>query len=506
MKNSIYKKLTVSLLIVMLMQNFAFGDDPLAAGKSAYDRGDYLGAIKSFKDAIKADKKNPQGYIWLGTTYIALDSLDNAVGVLVQARELDPQNPKIYELLGDVYIAQKIPAAGIEQYKKVLELDKQNASVWLKIGEASRKSRQYADAAEAYINVLLIDSTNLTAHRELAVIYMRAKQYQKALPLFRDLVKLEPESLSYKINYAKVLYETKYYKELIPIAEEIIQKDPSQLDIQNYLAEAYVETKDYESAEQAFLKFDPDSLSAVDLVKRGRAQRALEKYDDAIDSYERAYKKDSTLSDIYYELGTLYMKKKKYKDAVSMFEKKIEVDSTAGYRFASYLNAAMSLLQLKDYKKAKEYIIESIKYRPENVKAWQTLAQCNGLLNNTQEQSAAYQKVIELALAADTTNGDKGKYKNELEEAYRMEAFRLLGEKKYGESISYINKALQFDPKNCMLLLLMGQAWHNNTKEPETKRFEEAKKYYCKVMQLCAKSEEAKKAEVGLKLMGEECP
>ncbi len=506
MKNSIYRTLTILLLVILPGIILADDEDPLAMGKAAYEKGDFAGAIKSFKEAIKDDKKNPQGYLWLGATYLKADSLDEAIGVLVQARELDPQNPKVYELLGDVYIAQRVPAAGIDQYRKVLEFDKGNPSVWLKIGETSRKARQYNEAAEAYINVLLIDSANLVAHRELAIIYMRAKQYQKALPLYRDLVKVQPDSLQYKISYVKILYETKYYAELILIAEQVIEKDPSQTDIQNYLAEAYAVTGQSGPADSAFSQLNPDSLTAKDYIRWGKVQRMLEKYDGAIDKYERAYRMDSTLTDIYYDLGTLYMKKKRYAEAVTMFDKKIEVDTTAGYLFASNLNAAMSLLQIKEYKKAKEYIQKSLEHRSDNIKAWQTLAQCNGLLENTAEQSAAYQKVIEYSLAADTVNGDKGKYKKELEEAYRMEAFRLLGEKRYAESISYINKALQYDPKNCTLLLLMGQAWHNNTKEPETKRWEEAKKYYCKVIQICPKSEEAKKAVVGLKLMGEDCP
>jgi len=501
-----YRTLTILLLVILPGIILADDEDPLAMGKAAYEKGDFAGAIKSFKEAIKDDKKNPQGYMWLGATYLKADSLDEAIGVLVQARELDPQNPKVYELLGDVYIAQRVPAAGIDQYRKVLEFDKGNPSVWLKIGETSRKARQYNEAAEAYINVLLIDSTNIVAHRELAIIYMRAKQYLKALPLYRDLVKIQPDSLKYKISYVKILYETGYKAELIPFAEEVVQKDPSQSDTYDYLTEAYEVTGQLALVDSIYQKMNPDSLTARDYIRWGKAKRFLKMDDGAIEKYERSYRMDSTLMDIYYDLGTLYMRKKHYTEAVAMFDKRIAVDTTAGYRFASNLNAAMSLIYIKEYKKAKEYIQKSLEYRPDNVKAWQTLAQCNGLLNNTAEQSAAYQKVIEYSLAADTVNGDKGKYKKELEEAYRMEAFRLLGEKRYAESISYINKALLYDPKNCTLLLLMGQAWHNNTKEPETKRWEEAKKYYCKVIQICPKSEEAKKAVVGLKLMGEDCP
>ena len=71
------------------------------------------------------------------------------------------------------------------------------------------------------------------------------------------------------------------------------------------------------------------------------------------------------------------MKVKEYAKAVQMFEKKIACDTTAGYRFASHLNAAMSLMQLKQFKEAKEHVVKSIESRPDNVQAWQVLAQAN---------------------------------------------------------------------------------------------------------------------------------
>ena len=489
--------LTIVSLILMSLNIYA--GDPLSDGKSALASGNIPAAIKAFKEAIKENKKNPEAYLMLGTAYLKTDSLDLAIAALIQARELDPKNPKIFELMGDVYNNQKILAAAIEQYKKVIELDKKNLNVYIKLAEASKKARQYNDAAEAYINVLLIDSTNVIALRELATLYLRAKQYQNALPLYRDLIKYEPDSLSHQINYVKVLNETKYYADLIPYAENILSKDPSNIEIKNILRDAYIKTGDYKKAEKFFTEVDPDTLSAEELVKRGKMFKSLEKYDEAISSFELAYKKDSTLSDIFYDLATLYNKKERYADAIVMFNKKIEADTSSNYRWACYFQAAQSYANMKNYKKAKEYILKSLEHRPEYINAWDMLAQYNGALGLTSEQSAAYRKVIELVAKADTNGNGSNKYKSSLDAAYRSEGSRLMNEKKYPEAIEYFKKALQLNPKDCNLLLAIGSLYQRN------KQDDEAKKYYCKVLQLSSDPELTKSATQGLKIMGEDC-
>jgi tetratricopeptide (TPR) repeat protein len=497
-KNSII----ISFIILSFTISFfstSYAEDPISIGKAAYEKGDFLSAIISFKEAVKKDKKNPDAYFWLGNAYYKADSLDQATAPLIQAREFQPENPRIYELLGDVYAKQRIYRAADEQYRKALEFDKKNVGIFLKLGDVDKKARLYKEAAEAYTSVLLIDSTNLIALPDLGTIYFRAKQYLNALPLFRLLVTLQPDSISYQIIYVKILYETKYYIELIPYAENILKKDPNNIEIRNMLRDAYVATKDYINAEKLFSMDNPDSLGAEDLVKRGKGLKAQEKFDEAIASYELAYKKDSTYTDIYYDLATLYNKRERYLDAVAMFEKKIAADSNVNYRWACYFQAAQSFANMKDYKKAKEFVIKSFDYKPEYIPAWDMLALYNGALQLTTEQSAAYKKVIELVAKDTSKNGGDVKYKNSLDAAYRSEGSRLMGEKKYPEAIEYFKKALLINPKDCALLLAVGSLYQR------TKNEEEAQRYYCKVIQQCPKSEHAKSATSGLKSMGMDC-
>lgn len=485
-------------------------DEQLKAGKDAIQKGDYTTAIAVLREAVKSDKKNPQAYILLGTALLKADSTDQAIGALVQARELDSANGTIYMLLGDAYARQKISVAAIEQYKKVTLLEPKNVDAIFKIADNYRRTRQYSEAAKFYDMVLALDSVNVKSMQELSSIYVRAKLWIKAAGVLEQLTRLEPDSLKYQTEYVKSLSESDQYEKLKIVGKAVLERDSTQLHVRIRLIEAYAKTRDYIEAARLAEHVNADSLSVEGLLDVGKAFRATEQWERAIDCYERALKKDSASCEVPYELGTTYMKVKKYNDAIGMFERKIACDTTAGYRFASHLNEAMSLMQLKKFADAKDHIQKSIDLRPDNLQAWLSLAQDLGQLDRTADEIAAYRKVIELGTSGNT-NGDEGKYNTQLCEAYRMIGVRHLidatkidvakekeRKDKFILSLDFLKKAVQYCPKDCSLLLWIAQANQN------TNNKDEAKKYYHKVLENCAKAKEGEDAKKGLKALGEE--
>lgn len=490
-------------LVALLPLSIVRADDPLASGKAALDRGDFLAAIPLLREAVKKDKKNPQAYILLGTALLKADSLDQAVASLVQARELDSSNAQVYDLLGDVYMKQNIPPAAIDQYRISVGFDSTKPQVYLKLAEACRKGRIYTEAVKAYFKVIYLDSMNTTALSQLGRLLNRAKHYADAAPILERLVRIRPDSIEVLALYGKALYEIHDYQKFIPVGEKIDSVDPSQADNQTMLADAYNATGNDSAALEKFKGLKPDSMSAGTLIKMAKTLKRLQRYEEGVDAYVRAYKKDSTKCEIPYDLGTLYMRVKKYGDAVEMFEKKIACDTSAGYRFASHLNSGMCLMQIKKFDEAKDHILKAIELRPDNVQAWQTLAEDYAQIGNTAEEIKAFQKVIDLALAANENNGDANKYNSSLEESYRIIGVQYLLEKKFAQAAEYLKKAAQLqsktNPNYCHTLLWIAQAYHNSNNK------EDAKRYYCKVLELCPKGKEAEDAQNGLNLLGMTC-
>ncbi len=494
------------ILICLTCSRAAFASDPMKTGKDALDRGDYLKAIEAFRDATQNDPKNGDAFYYLGLAYFKADSLDQAVPALVQGREVAPTNPRMFELLGDVYAKQRIYAGAIEEFKKAVQYDSTSAPLFLKLAEMNRKLRKYNDAATAYLRVIALDSNNVAALAPLGTMYVKASQWANALPVYLRLAKLQFDSMNVQSTYVRVLAENQFWKDLIPVGERVMEKDPSNAMVQTLLAEAYVKTGKSQQALDKYRRMDVATMRIEDLVSFARALKSVEQYDSTVIIYQLVLKRDSTRCDIPYDLGTALMKVKRYDAAVKMFERKIECDTLAGYRFASHLNAAMCLLQLKDFDQAKVHILKSIEIRPDNIQAWQTLAQCNLLLGNVDEGVDKYRKVIDLI-----GEDPEGKYASTLGEAYQTIGVQILiqavkskdeeaQKKMYQSAFENLKKALAFNPKNlCEVLLWAGQAAQNSNNK------EEARKLYCKVLRQCATSKQAKDAQKGLESLNMKC-
>ncbi len=496
------KKIMVLLVLGLVMLSVSFAQDRIEVGKEAIQKGEYLRAIEELREAVRKDKKNPQAYFWLGTAYLKADSAAQAEPMIIQARELDPNNVAIYDLLGDVYAKQNILPAAMEQYKRASEIDSTNKDIFLKLAETGRKARQYTEAGTAYKKVIMLDSTNLTALTELSKLYMRAKQYTNAVWSLEKLARLKPEDVEVQMSYIRALFEIKDYAKVKSVAEHIFTlkiSDRERNEVDILLATANKNTGDLPGAIKSWEKMNPDSMSLENLIAYGKALRTTEKFEKGIDILERAFRKDSNSCEIPYELGSLYLKLKRWPDAVVMFEKKIVCDTSAGYQFACHLNAGMCLMQMKEFARAKDHIQKAIDIKPDNIQAWVLMAQNYAQLGDDANMVKCYQKVIELATIASGTNGNEGKFDTYLEEANMRIGVYLLVSKKYKESIEYLKKALSFDPKDCQLLLWIAQANQNSNNK------EEAKKYYCKVLDNCPKSKQAQDAENGLNVLGLKC-
>ncbi len=501
--------LFVCTLTLLAFASRSFADDQISKGKDALTRGDYVKAIQAFREASQDDKKNPEAFLLLGKACLMADSLEQAVGPLVQARELTPNDAQIYLTLGDVYWKQKIFAAALEQYKHAADLDSTNATIWLKIAEGNYKTRKWNEARDAYIEVIKRDSTNQIALKQLGNIYYKAKQWKNALPLYIRLAKIYPDSLAIQTQFVKVLDANEFCKDAIPVAKWVLERNPDNEEISTIYAKCSSAMGLDSVVIQELEKRNADSLKVDDLLTLAKAYKRTGMNEKAIATFLHILRKDSTRCDVPYDLGTTYMKVKEYGKAVPMFKKKIACDTSSGYQFASHLNIAMSLMQQKDFRGAKEYAQGSLVFRPENIQAWQVLAQSYGQIDQIDSEIVTYKKVVELASAANE-NGDPGKYNPQLSESYRMIGVRYLiravnmkdadGAKKlYAQATQFLTKAVVLDPKNCQLLQWTAQSFQNSNNK------EEAGKYYCKLIKQCPGSKEAVDAKKQMDALGLKC-
>lgn len=494
--NRLFLKILYTMVWTVCLVFTSYSQSEIDKARAEMDAGKMNDAIERLQDYTKDNETDAMGYVWLARAYMKIDSNQLAEKELIKGRALAEANAEIYTLLGDLYVAKRIYAAAEQQYAKAAGLDSANIDLLLKLADSQMKARHYSDAAKTFNRILALEPDNRYALQTLGTLYVRSKHYVEALPILDRLYPLEPDSIEIQAYYVKTLFETRNYEKMIPIAEDLFQKDASRSEVQSMLGEAYKATKAFDRVIEIYSSKPMDSLSIDELIGLAKAYRSLDQFDKAVTTYEAVLSRDSTRCDILYDMGTTYMKVKNYARAIDVFGKKIACDTSSGYRFASHLNAAMSSMQLKEFKGAEEHILKSIELRPENVQAWLTLAQNYVQLGNLKKQREAYKKVIELATADSTVNG---KYDRALEEAYRMEGVQELLDKHYVNAVKLLKESLRINPKHCNTILLVAQAYHNSNNK------EEATKYYCRVLSTCPKAEDADIAKKGLEILGTGC-
>jgi tetratricopeptide (TPR) repeat protein len=482
----------------LFLETTLFAQDVVKA-KELLQRGEAPGAIELLRKVIKKEKENIEAYIVLAEALTKVDSTDQALAVLFQAREVNSSSAQVYVGIADTYVKQNLYAAAVPQYEEAVKYDSSKAEIFEKLSEANMKLRKYTEAAKALQKAIVRDTSKTENYRKLGNLFYLAKQYKNAIPFLEKVVARDPSAIQEQTQLVKCYFSVGQYDDLIPFAEKLTQADSSKADIVKILALAYAKKKPAESekAEKIFIQLAlQDSLNADDYVEYGKVLKTLEKTDEAVAAFEKSFILDSTNGDIYYDLGALYMKQKRYQEAKDMFDRKIAEDTTTGYRFASSLNAGLCLMQLKDFQSARQYILKSVELRPDYIQGWASLANCYAQMDSIDQKIQTYQKVIELA-TAQNTNGNGGKFNPQLKEANQMIGVQYLLDKKYAPAITYLKNAIQLEPKDCNLSLWLAQAYHNmNTKE-------EAIKYYKKVIEVCAKnSQQREDAKKGLMLLG----
>lgn len=146
----------------------------------------YRSALKAFKQAEQLDQEqvNPNVYLQIGRSYIALKQWGDAERVLRQAIAIHPKLPIAWHLLGVSLLNQKKPAAAVEACLEAIGLHYHFPLAHYYLGRALMNLRDYEAAASAFEVCLKFNATVNHARQSLMVIYQHhLKQPEKVQAL-----------------------------------------------------------------------------------------------------------------------------------------------------------------------------------------------------------------------------------------------------------------------------------------------------------------------------------
>ena len=261
----------------------------------------------------------------------------------------------------------RVGRAKIYLYTKIIDLDRaiENANIAIKLNEENGEA--YIVRGRAYSlkndSILAIkDFTEAMEHvmekKEVAYIYRGIeysiqKDYNTAIFNFNEALKLKHNSADALINRGYVYSKKNDYDSAIKDYEQVLKTKKRKVDALINRGNAYSEKGENEKAlidYSKVIKIKP-TLAYTMFNNRGLIYSKNSKtFDQAIEEYSMAIKKNSNYSDAYYNRGNIFSKTGEIDKAIDDFTSTIKLDSDP----LAYNNRALAYLRKRDYEKAIE--------------------------------------------------------------------------------------------------------------------------------------------------------
>ncbi len=421
-------------------------------GEAHVRNKDVKAALPPLRRALKLAPKNGVAMTAYGGALLAVDSVDAAIVQLTRAKEYLPNDPAVYEGLGDAYGKQNVVVMVVSNYQKAIELEPGNVERRIKLANVYEKDRKYTEAVREYDEIIKLDSTNADAYMQKGNILLRAKLYRQAVPPLRTLTQLQPKSVEASVLLTKALSGAGDNAEVVKEAKRSLKMDSTNTDVWRILAQAHVDLREY-----------TEGLSAYDALKRrkafkpedqaqyGLALARLGRDDEALKSLLEAVAMDSTNCDAFFSLGAIYMKKRDYENAAGMFEKRITCD-TNSLSLPTYLNAAASYMQTKNYPRVRELLTRVIEVKPDFLQARLWLARYYSQVDSLDNAKSEYDEVLK------QIGSNTDKFKKEAAEADYLLGMYYFRKQSYGSAVELFRKASSLGYEDPGLRLTWGQA------------------------------------------------
>ena len=220
-------------------------------------------AVEFFKSLTEADPSDVEAWYKLAVAYLGAGRLDEGLASTERAIELKPDDPELLDLIGGIWSLKNDDETALEYFERAIEVRPDHARGWISKIMTLRTLDRIDEAKEAYREGVE-RAPNLNDPEEwndLAGAIFDRGDYLAAIDFLDFLLDLEPEEMSYKFNKLGPLSKLKRYDAVADLAEELVESMPD---------------------------FVPGWMV------RGIALLGLERYDEAVESFDRAILLDPT--------------------------------------------------------------------------------------------------------------------------------------------------------------------------------------------------------------------
>ncbi len=276
-------------------------------------------AIEAYKKALTINPNNYNALYNLAVVYSDNNDIKNAISIASKAEFINPNDVDIHTLLSTFYESQN-------EYKKaIIHLEK---------------------AAQI--------TNNYIYFYNLGVLYSKIENINKSIENYKKVLVLNPTNIETLVNLS-TLYKNDDKNESIKYLKMAYSIAPNERNVCLALAQAYRDFYDNKKSIEILKRFineadiaDAHTLLAINYMD-------LQKYDDALASYNKALAQESHNLDILHGKAMALKYLGKFDEAKLLLEYILSKDSKSQQ---SVTTLGMMLLQQKDFNRGMELYIQ----------------------------------------------------------------------------------------------------------------------------------------------------
>ncbi len=300
---------------------------PLHMASAHRKKGDYKQAEEFARKAIEKSDKDPEAYILLGNIYYDLGRFEKAIEVYRRALDIEPDNAPLLFNLASALLKQGDEFAAIENLKKAAAKDRAGEvsfRSWSRLGALFIERRNYDEAVQWLEKALRLRPEDARNRYNLGIAYLHLGKDEKAREQFIRAEERGRNDVAMLEKLGEAYTRMKDYERSKEIYEEILKKNRRNVRVLARLGEIHYEKGEYDRALEFFRRItdiEPATENArVAWLNIGNILDDMQRYNEAIEAYNRALTISPKDHMAHYNLGIAYEHAGKPEKAVQAWQ------------------------------------------------------------------------------------------------------------------------------------------------------------------------------------------
>ncbi|MCG1037009.1 tetratricopeptide repeat protein [Polaribacter sargassicola] len=273
-------------------------------------------------------------------------------------------------------------------------LEPNNDEIFIQRATIFSKRGKHKEAIELFKTALKFTDDKVDVWSLLGMEYLYLDDFKNARLTFAKCVNVDSEDYPALYNVIYCFDMDEEHEEAVEYLLNYIDNNPYCEIAWHQLGRQYYVLNKFDEALSSFdYAVIIDESFVGGYLEKAKTLEQLERYQEAIDNYLITLELDDATAFVYIRIGECYEKLEKYNNAISFYKKAVHEDPLLDKGWVLLTN--LYYLQ-KKYEKAAYYLSKALKIDEDNFLYWRSYAQINLKLNFFEEAITGFENCLEL--------------------------------------------------------------------------------------------------------------